>query len=480
MLKNLTDHKYYFIFVVLGILIFSWHSIRSGFDLMPGDNIDSRYINYILEHFWLWVNQTAPHQQLWNMPCLYPAKNTLAFSDVLFGIGIFYVPLRLLFNPYNAFLLTSLLLCILNFSSFYFLLKNCFKFKDLSSAAGAFFFAFSIIRYGQIVHIQLLSQFYTILALICFIYSKKYKILSFAGCIFIVLQFYTSFYMGWFIAFSIFILSFILIFFKDISKQIFNYINENKLYLFFNLLLLILLLLPLAIHYLATGVTKYPYDVVLQLTPTLKNYFINQSLLDNILFFKFRNLNVDDIYGIGIFATFLLCYGIYSLKNYKKIILIFIISIFAIINISFLHKIVYDYFPAGGTIRAVGRFVNILCPIFAYIFASIIENFNKNILKLLVIFVLIIEQIPAQNLFLYSKKDAIKDIQKYTIPDTCSVIFLNYSNIPAENYLLLNKIEVDAMWLALTHKIYTVNGYPTIPMNRIPVKLSSECIIELK
>lgn len=93
---------------------------------------------------------------------------------------------------------------------------------------------------------------------------------------------------------------------------------------------------------------------------------------------------------------------------------------------------------------------------------------------------LIIEQIPAQSLFLYSKKEALHDIAKYDIPKTCSVIFLNYSKVSPDNSYLLDKTEIDAVWLALTHKIYTVNGCVSVPMKRVPVKLQPECVINLK
>lgn len=480
MLKKVFDIKYGLIFLILGLIIFFYKYALSGFDLLPGDNIDSRYLNYILEHFWLWINQIEPHKSLWDMPCLYPAKNTLAYSDVLMGLGLIYVPLRFFINAYNAFLCTSIVLCFLNFSSFYYLLRNCFKYKDLSCAVGAFFFAFSLVRYGQMVHVQLFSQCFSIFGLICILKSNKYPLLSFLGCTFVALQFYTSFYLGWFIVFGFFILSIILVFIKDIRQKIFGYLKTHKIFILSNMLFFIILLLPLVIHYLSVGVTKYPYDVVQQLVPTLKYYFINQSFIDNLIIFKFKYLDPDFVYGIGVFTSILLLYSICSLDKYRKIIIIFVIIIYAIINIPILHRLVYDYFPAGGVIRAVGRFINILCPIFAVILANFIENLNKQTIKIIIVILFIIEQIPAQNLFLYSKKEALHDINKYSVPNTCNVIFINYSKIPTEKYILWNKIEIDGVWLALTHRIYSVHGYPSIPMTRKRVDLKPECIIELK
>ncbi|MBR2525275.1 hypothetical protein IKE67_02295 [bacterium] len=145
-----------------------------------------------------------------------------------------------------------------------------------------------------------------------------------------------------------------------------------------------------------------------------------------------------------------------------------------------MHKLLYDYFPGAGAIRAVGRYLNILCPIFAILLANFIEKINKKALKAIIIITIIIEQIPVHSFLLYSKKQALQDITKYNVPKTCSVIFMNYSKIPDENHTLIHKIEVDGMWLALAHRIYTVNGYGGMIVNRPRVKLKPECIIELK
>ena len=426
MLKKVLDTKYCLIFLFLGLTVFFYKSAISGFDLLPGDNIDSRYINYILEHLWLWLHQTPPHNELWNMPALYPVKNYLAFSDVLFGLGIFYVPLRFITNPYNSFLITVFVMCVFNFITFYFLLKKCFCFKDLSSAVGAYFYAFSVIKYAQLYHVQLLSQFYTILAFICFIKSKNHKYLFFAGSFFVALQFYTSFYMGWFIIFSIFILAVILPFYKIELLIVFEYFKKNYKLILSNLLFVALILSPLALHYLMVGTTKYSYEVVKYLQTPFKNYFINLSFIDNLLLFKFENLNIDYVYGFGILTSVLLLFCVLNLKKYRGIAVFFIILIYATANIDFLQKLIYDYFPAGGAIRVIGRYVNILCPVFAIILANFIENFNKNSIKTAIIVLLIIEQLPAMSLFSYSKKEAFRDITKYNVPKTCNVIFLNY------------------------------------------------------
>ena len=70
------------VFLMLGISIFCYPMFLN-FDNLPGDYLDARYINYVLEHGFLWFNQAELHQNFWDMPIFYPNKNTLAFGDVI-------------------------------------------------------------------------------------------------------------------------------------------------------------------------------------------------------------------------------------------------------------------------------------------------------------------------------------------------------------------------------------------------------------
>ena len=107
---------------------------------------------------------------LWNPPFFYPEKNVLAYSDHLIGLGILFLPLRILSDSpgllantilFLAFLLTGL--------TTYLWLKDLLA-DDWASAAGAIGFSFAGWRMIQLSHPQLL--FIPFLPLFLLIYRR--------------------------------------------------------------------------------------------------------------------------------------------------------------------------------------------------------------------------------------------------------------------------------------------------------------------
>ena len=54
------------IFLLIGISIFSYPMFLN-FDKMPGDYADARFINYVLEHGFLWLNNIELHKSFWDL-----------------------------------------------------------------------------------------------------------------------------------------------------------------------------------------------------------------------------------------------------------------------------------------------------------------------------------------------------------------------------------------------------------------------------
>ena len=130
-------------------------------DRMPGDLGDARLINYLLEHSFLWLTQNYPHSEFWSPPIFWPLNNTLAFSDILIGEMIIYIPIRFFIkDPFQIFFVIT---NILNYAVFYIFSRKILKLEVLFASISAFFFAFNLPRYAQSNHIQLLAQFYMIL-----------------------------------------------------------------------------------------------------------------------------------------------------------------------------------------------------------------------------------------------------------------------------------------------------------------------------
>ena len=70
------------VFLLIGLLIFLYPIIFINHSLMPGDLGDARFINYILEHGYLFFSGDELHKSFWNLPIFYPNLNTLAYSDI--------------------------------------------------------------------------------------------------------------------------------------------------------------------------------------------------------------------------------------------------------------------------------------------------------------------------------------------------------------------------------------------------------------
>ena len=145
--------------MIFGLLIFSYPMLKSGFDLMPGDGLDSKSINYILENSFQWLIRTPKHEYFWTAQFYFPYENNITFSDSLMGIDPIYWVLRIFWKPFSAFQALYIVLSILNYSTFYYLLKKVFKFSDLSSSLGAFIFGFGLLRFFRSIHLNYYSQF---------------------------------------------------------------------------------------------------------------------------------------------------------------------------------------------------------------------------------------------------------------------------------------------------------------------------------
>ncbi len=271
----------------------------------------------------------------------YPSTNALATSDCLFGLGLIYVPLRFLFDSYNSFMLTVIALCTLNFASFYYLLKKYFKFNDLACAFGSFIFTFCLFRQEQLRHVQIFSQFLSVFAVIFFLKSKDKKWFSFIGTIFLALQLYTSFYLGWLFFFALGLTLIIFLCFKDYRTQLFSFIKNYYKIILSNLVFYAILITPLAYHYLQNEVLKFPFEVVKMFQTTFLNGILNNSFLDNLIFFKLEGFSENTYYGLGIFTTLFLIYGLIKLKTYRRYCIAIILCVLSIMNFIFIEKIIY-------------------------------------------------------------------------------------------------------------------------------------------
>ena len=504
MMKNicsvLKKFKYCILFLILGLLIFTFPMLKSGFDLMPGDGLDVKLFTYILEHSYKWLLRVPSHLEFWSAPFYYPFENTLAFSDVTMAIMPFYWILRIFFEPYSAVQALVFVLCILNYSTFYYMLNRQFKYCDLASSMGAFIFAFGLMRYFKMVHLNYFGQFATILALIFALkINKENSILKnnvffLLSTLFLTLQFYTCYTQGYYFCLIVFFGLIISLFKRDLRNNIFEFLKNFYLYIIGYFLLFAALLIPLAVKYLDIGVIRTIDEINL----FLQNQFAwirSESILDN---FFLKNLPSVDFYdskefcvSSGIFTTILALIGIFTIKKYRWVLFSLLILIFLIscsINSFFLWQYLYNVIPGAIGIRVIIRVAFIALIILSIGLSALIQkiqNSTKSWIKIALIFVILlisIEQIPYYNdpnsaweNYSWSKSSFNKEIDKLAskIPNHEKIIYfeIGYNGensvkkaaeskeIQFKSMVLSNLL---IMWATMKNNQYTLNGFSGI------------------
>ena len=448
--------------------------------LMPGDLGDARFINYVLEHSYLYLKGVEIHSSFWDMPFFYPYKNTLAFSDILLGGMIIYIPIRFFTNsPETTLQIWLFVVYFLNFISFYFLSSKIFKFPTLISSLSAFLFTFSLPRHAQVYHLQLQLQFFTIFGLVCFLSLKKENskfknnILLLSASIMFVMQLYTSFYLGWYVVWGLFWIVIIFLFSKKLKEKMFNFLSFFKKEILIYLILSLILLIPLIKHYLAVGAAFLYEDENLL---NLSFLFKSQSVLDIILNLHHDLFNCEIFIGIGYITTIFMISGLITSK-YKNIIIAFLFFTSIFFLTDFTHKIIYFIFPGASAIRAVNRIIFLYLPIFIYLIGYYITQFKNLLFTCVAVFLILIEQIPYFHNFEWTKKEHRARLEKYTIPNECKIVSYKLKKKHISLFVLYN---LDIMWIASNKNVYTTNGYS----GYMPYKNNTNnllgCVFEIK
>jgi hypothetical protein len=143
-----------------------WHSFRffwGGGDAISGDLGDARFNSIVLEHTWLWLK--GIHPSLFNLPMYHPHPNVYAYSDYLFGSAPFYWIARAagldVMHSFQAWLIAGM---ATTFVAFYFFLKKGFALGPYLAMAGAYLYAFSVVRLTHVEHAQLMTSFWIVLS----------------------------------------------------------------------------------------------------------------------------------------------------------------------------------------------------------------------------------------------------------------------------------------------------------------------------
>ncbi len=265
--------------LICGIFIFIFGVIGSDLSFLPGDLIDGRFNNYILEHNFQYF--LGNEGDFWNADFMFPTQNVICFSDNLIGTAPFYFPFRLIgLDRETSFQLWFLVICVLNFSSCYYFINNWIR-NQRAAALGAYIFAFSLALQSQVTHVQVFSRFPIPLAfLMLHLFIQKFSPKYFLGLLlFSIWQFYCSIYLGFLlsITITIFLLIGIYVNREKFLKRIYSYswIFEISIYLIFGLIVLSYLMFPYYVHSRNLGQLSN-HEVALQSVPTISSYLFSQ------------------------------------------------------------------------------------------------------------------------------------------------------------------------------------------------------------
>ena len=470
-------------FLILGLVIFFYPMIFSGFDLIMG-NYDSLYYNYVLEHIRLFFLGDNLHSDFWSAPFNYPYTNSIAQADSLIGIAPIYIFLRLFIkNPITSYQITFVLLCILNYSSFYFLLKRKLNFSDLASSLASFVFAFSILRYFYMYNISYYSQFLSILAIYFFfninINNSKLKnhIYFLMSSILLVIQFYTSFSLGLFFVFTtIFAFLFFLIP-KSTRDIVLGFIKAFYSYVIIYLIFCILLLLPMMYHFVQLEEIK-PLNMLLGSLDYFTIHLRSVGLLDNLIFHKYSFISHPraDIssMSLGIFTLLIAIFGFLKSKNLKVPLILLILFLFfitsTILSIYF-WRVFYFIIFGMESISNLSAFSFMILAVAAFGIAQFYQNTSKKTIIVSSILLLLIANIPLnidissswKNYYI-SKTDFINRINQKVNPKHLVIKPQNYYNLDRnqlsdKEYQARKFVNIVAMWISLKQNTYTYNNY---------------------
>ena len=403
---------YFFIFLILGLLIFFHTALISKFDTLFG-GYDNLYYNYVLEHSYLWIK--GIHNSFYGAPFNYYDSNSIAQADNLFAILPIYWFIRIFKSPFSSFQILYIVLSILNYSCFYYFLRQL-KLKEFSSSVGAFIFAFSILRYFNFDNFPTTTQFLSILSVIFVLKVKKENkslinhLFFIFSTIFLILQFYSCFSVGFFSVFCSIFAILLSLLPKNSRDIVIKYFKDFYRYILFYVLVFILSLFPLIYHFILLNYCT-PLSELLNNFTNYSVWLRSLSVIDFIFTFKmdyiFQNPNLSSM-SMGLITTIVSLFALYKTPKVKGVSLltfVFIVLISSGYSAIYFWKVFY-YFSFG--IESLNSAISCSFVILVIVSIGIGLFFNNSKNKAL-IFVLLILVVMEQICYDFDKNSTLKN-----------------------------------------------------------------------
>jgi hypothetical protein len=151
---------------VLGILATGYPTLISGFAEVQGGLGDPLLVNFTLEHSYRWVTGMPLASDLWSPPIFHPERGVATYTDLLLGTAPLYWLWRMVgCEPHTAYQCWMLCCWSINFFACYLLLGRGFRISAFAAAMGATLFAFGSPRMANVMHQQLVVQFFLVVSI---------------------------------------------------------------------------------------------------------------------------------------------------------------------------------------------------------------------------------------------------------------------------------------------------------------------------
>jgi hypothetical protein len=463
-------------------------------NLVFGDELDARFVTYILEHLFQVLQLKA---ELLSPAMFYPTKNTLGYSDILLGLEIPYALFRIL----GASPLYSLILSIIACNYLVYLATTIVMWRGLGvkfipSIAGALFFSFNSAKFNQLNHLQLQPLFLLpILLWIIYVVLNKAKTASWQnlsiylifGVVVFQLQLLTAYYSAWYFFFWFIIFLLFGLFIKPLRESIFCLLFKKYHSLLISSFVGIVTLIPFFLIYYPILRQKgwRPFAEVEGMIPRpLSFLWMGEGhpwwgFIKDILPIYQLHFHWEHRIGIGLIAMltiaiFFILTVIKIIKNKDKsfnvaIAITFMTSsiIFLLLGISIggftFWSYIYEYVLGAKGIRAVSRYVLIiLLPITTAIVMLIsakpkIGTSLSSILTLL-FFLIMVEQGGgrAEGFERQSFEVRLSEVIKELKNKNCNSFYIT---APPESKRWHMAYNTDAILISISTGIPTLNGY---------------------
>lgn len=426
--------------------------------------------------------------EFWNAGFMYPEKNVVSYSDNLLGTSLFYMFFRGIgANREAAFQYWYLLICILNYSAAYVLMKHLFK-NTYAAVLGAMVFAFSMALQSQMGHAQTYTRFPMALTLLFALkYAERWQLKwFFLTVLALVYQMYCGIYLGFLLLFpaGILLISLVLMQWKSAEP---HFKNKNYLIKVAGLLLLnALLLLPLMLPYLerAKQLGFYDYHNIVFSIPTPLSYFSSwggslfwdglkettiayPAFWDHLLF-------AGGLASIGIFVFLLLIRKIKSVAGNelkgKEFLALWLTALFTFLffirisDVSF-YRVLFS-FPGYGSMRALQRIINFELLFFGMGLAFLVQQITrKKTWMNYLVFIFMLALFIADN---YVKQDFVHHRLVSESNERIDALILKIKDLPKNSIVsyepdtLLSRsmdYHLDAMLACQQLGYKTLNGY---------------------